>query len=72
MVSTEAQKRAQQKWRERNREKYNEFQKKLANEYYHKNSEKVLEYKKKKYMIEKECQKFRNILILENDENIDN
>lgn len=63
MPSTEAQKRAQQKWRERNRDKYNEFQKKLAVEYYHKNTEKILEYKKKKYLMAKECQRFRNILI---------
>lgn len=66
MTSTEAQKNAQKRWRERNREKYNEYQLNLATKYYHQNSEKVLEYKRKKYLFEKECKIFRNILIEEN------
>jgi hypothetical protein len=37
----------------------------LSNRYYEENKEKVLEYKKKKYVYEKQCQLFRNILISE-------
>jgi hypothetical protein len=60
---TKAQKEAQQRWRDKNRDKYNEYQLELSNKYYHENKEKVLEYKKKKYVYEKQCQLFRNILI---------
>ncbi len=57
-----AQKKAQQKWRETHREEYNKYQLELSNKYYQKNKEKVLEYKKKKYVYEKQCEIFRNIL----------
>jgi hypothetical protein len=62
---TKAQKEAQQRWRDKNRDKYNEYQLVLSNRYYEENKEKVLEYKKKKYVYEKQCQLFRNILIQE-------
>lgn len=63
---SEAQRRAQNKWRENHREQYNAYQLELANRYYHENKEKVLEYKKRKYMFDKEAKIFRNILIDEN------
>jgi hypothetical protein len=60
---TKAQKEAQRRYRDKNRQKYNEYQLVLSNRYYEENKEKVLEYKKKKYVYEKQCQLFRNILI---------
>jgi hypothetical protein len=62
---TKAQKEAQRRYRDKNRQKYNEYQLVLSNRYYEENKEKVLEYKKKKYVYEKQCQLFRNILISE-------
>lgn len=59
---TEAQKKAQYKWRATHREQYNAYQLELSNKYYQENKEKVLEYKRKKYMFEKQAQLFRNIL----------
>ncbi len=58
-----AQKRAQQKWRDLHREEYNKYQLELANKYYQENKQKVLEYKKKKYIYDKQCEILRNILL---------
>jgi hypothetical protein len=58
-----AQKKAQQKWRETHRAEYNKYQLELSNKYYLENKEKVLEYKKKKYIYDKQCEIFRGILI---------
>lgn len=44
MPSTEAQKRAVNKWRERNRDKYNERQRKYANTYNAKHREERRDY----------------------------
>ena len=63
---SEAQRRAQSKWRENHREQYNASQLELANRYYHENKGKVLEYKRKKYLFDKEAKILRNILIDEN------
>jgi hypothetical protein len=60
---TKAQKEAQRRYRDKNRQKYNEYQLVLSNRYYEENKEKVLEYKKKRYIYEKQCKSFRNILI---------
>lgn len=53
----------QQRWREKNREAYNESQLKFANRYYQNNKEKVLAYKKDYYVYKKEAERFRNILL---------
>ena len=59
---TKAQKEAQKRWRESHREQYNKYQLDLSNKYYQENKEMVLEYKKKKYMYDKQCEIFRGIL----------
>jgi hypothetical protein len=60
---TEAQKRAQQRWRETHREAYNACQLKFSDKYYQDNKDKVLEYKRKNYIYKKQCEIFRNIEI---------
>jgi hypothetical protein len=60
---TKAQKEAQKRWRETHREAYNKYQLDLSNKYYQENKEKVLEYKKKKYIYEKQCEILRGILL---------
>ena len=47
---TKAQKEAHKRWRQSHREQYNAYQLELSNKYYQENKEKVLEYKKKKYI----------------------
>ncbi len=78
MSTTEAQKRANKKWRLNNAEKLKQIKKewrdnnlehhratcrKLALEYWNNNKEKILEYKKQYYQYKKVAETFRNILI---------
>ena len=56
---TETQKKAIYKWREKNREKYNEMMKPYKEKYYYSNKEKIAG----KYQLKKEMIKFRNILL---------
>ena len=60
---TEAQKKANQRWRETHRQAYNAYQLELSNKYYKEHKDKVLEYKRRKYIFDKQCQIFRNILL---------
>ena len=60
---TKSQKEAQKRWRQSHREQYNAYQLELSNKYYQENKEKVLEYKKKKYIYEKQCEILRKILL---------
>ena len=60
---TKAQKEAQKRWRQSHREQYNAYQLELSNKYYQENKEKVLEYKKKKYIYDEQCEILRNILL---------
>ena len=56
---TESQKKAIYKWRENNREKYNEMMKPYKEKYYYSNKEKIAA----KYLLKKEMIKFMNILL---------
>lgn len=75
---TEAQKRANKKWREKHRDKYNAYMLPLANKYYNNHKDEVLEKKRQyyednksavkektlnRYYLKKEIQIFMNILI---------
>jgi len=68
--TSEAQKRANQKWREANKEKYNAICAEAMKIRYLTNKSEISEYKKKWYQIKKlkikdfqnECETFRNIL----------
>lgn len=62
-MTTIAQKLATKRWRDNNREAYNNYQLTLSNKYYKDNTDKILEYKRKKYVFEKQCKLFRNILL---------
>lgn len=62
MVS-EAQKKANKKYRKSNKDKINELQLVLAKRYYQSHKNEVLEYKKKYYCWKKISQEFRNILL---------
>lgn len=64
MTST-AQKKAIKKWRDTNREQYNEYQLQISKRYYENNREKVLEKKSKEYLLKKQCKIFMNILLEE-------
>jgi hypothetical protein len=60
---TKAQNEAQKRWRQSHCEQYNAYQLELSNKYYQENKEKVLEYKKKKYIYDKQCEILRKILL---------
>ena len=59
---TEAQKKANKKYRKLNKDKINQLQLGLAKKYYQSHRDEVLEYKKKYYCWKKISQEFRNIL----------
>lgn len=63
-MTSEAQKRANKKWRENNREKVNDLARPLALEWYHIHKELVLIKKAGKYLFKKEWESLRNIDIL--------
>ena len=63
MAVTEAQKRAQKKYVERHREKINASMLIIVKKHYANNKEKVLEYKRRYYIMKKAMEQFRNILI---------
>lgn len=62
-MTSEAQKRANKKWRLNNKEKINELSRPLALEWYHNNKKSVLIKKAGKYLLNKEWKLFRNIEI---------
>ena len=62
MVS-EAQKKANKKYRKMNKEKINDLQLVLAKRYYQSHRDEVLEYKRKYYCWKIISQQFRNILL---------
>ena len=69
MPTTESQKRANTKWREANKEKYNALCAQAMKKHYQENKEIVSEYKKNWYkqrksklLFNEECQILRNIL----------
>jgi len=51
------------KWRENNKEQYNELQKNYSKSYYEKNREDKNDKVLKRYYLNQEMKKFRNILI---------
>ena len=51
------------KWREVNKDKYNEMMKEHNKKYYDGNKEKQSEKNLKRYYYNQECKKFRNILL---------
>lgn len=59
MPMTEAQKRATQKWVEKNKEKYAARQRELALKYYHEHKEEISE-KKKIYYLNKKLKNMSN------------
>lgn len=83
MPTSEAQKRANKKWNENNKEKcreicrkwkqnnreyYNEAQREISLNYWNNNKDKVLAYKKQYYQYKKECSRLCNILLLDDDQ----
>jgi hypothetical protein len=62
-MTTEAQKRATQKWRATHRQTYNKYQLDLTKKYNQKNADKIKEYNRNKYLYDKQCKIFRNILL---------
>lgn len=63
MPTTEAQKRANKKWRESNHEKYNEICRESVRKRYIEKKEEISNYKKSWYLFKKETEILRNILI---------
>ena len=63
MVYTQKHKIAIDKWRENNREKYNEICLVAQHKYNSQNKEKIKIYKQKYWIYKKETEIFRNILI---------
>jgi hypothetical protein len=56
--------KAIKKWRENNKENYDEYQATYMREiFYKKNCDKIKEKRMKKYYFQKECEKFRKILL---------
>jgi hypothetical protein len=60
MPATEAQKKATKKWRDANREKYNEYSNMAAKRWAVKNKEHICEQKKEYYELNKEIIKEKN------------
>jgi hypothetical protein len=63
MPTSEAQKRANKKWRESNHEKYNEICRESVKKHYIQNKEEISNRKSKWYLFKKETETLRNILI---------
>lgn len=78
MPVSEAQKKASAKWREKNRDKYNEIQREHSLTHYYLNKELILEQKKAYYQANKEkireyyLKKKAEKLAKETPENLDN
>jgi hypothetical protein len=51
------------KWRESNKDKYNELMREHNKKYYDKHKEQQIKKKSDRYYFNKECQRFRNILL---------
>lgn len=51
------------KWRESNKDKYNELMKEHNKKYYEENKRKQSDKNLKRYHYNRECEKFRNILL---------
>jgi hypothetical protein len=63
MTITENQKKAIYKWRNLNKEKLNELHRNYAKTYYSNNSKNISINSAKRYIIKKEFEIFRNILL---------
>ncbi len=62
----EANKAGIMKWRESNREYYNEYQRKASSKYYNANKEKVKMRQNKYYAFQKQAKILRNVLMENN------
>lgn len=63
MPPSEAQKKASKKYRESNKERYNDYMREVSRVYYESHRDEVLERKKKIYAYKKEAKTLRNILL---------
>jgi hypothetical protein len=63
MPPTEAQKRANKKYRENNHDRYNEICRESVRKHYILNKEAISNRKSKWYLLKKEMERLRNILI---------
>lgn len=62
-MTTEAQKRANKKWRDANHERYNEICREAVKKRYENKKKEISDYKKSWYLFKKETETLRNILI---------